>query len=108
MAVGVGADHVDLAESVGLVRRTGWVHLRPAGTGEAVGVECEEEALGVEPVLGFPGAQHVDGPAPLLGVAGEGAVVQPHPIVLVLADAEAAHGHAVGPAHRLGEGKRDA
>ena len=52
--IGVGADHVDLAERVGLRGRLRRVHLRPAEPGEAVVVEREQEALGVEPGLLLP------------------------------------------------------
>ena len=51
------------------------MHLRPAEPGQAVVVEREQEAFGIEPGLLLAGAQHVDGPAALLRVPGERAVV---------------------------------
>ena len=85
LAARVDADDVDLAERVGLVRRLGRVHLRPAEPGQAVVVEREQEAFGIEPVLLLAGAQHVDGPGALFRVTGERAVVHRDPRGFVLA-----------------------
>ncbi len=112
LATRIGADHVDLTECIRFAWRLRRVHLGPAEPGEAVGVEGQDEALGVEPVLLLAGAQHVDRPRPLLGMSGERPVVHGNPRRFVLADAERPDGGAVGPAgsleHGVGEREGDA
>ena len=99
MAARVGADHVDLAERVGLARRLGRVHLGPAEPGQAVVVERERgspRGRTRPPARGRAACSTVQ--SPCSGCPAKARLLTLEPRVFVLAGTEGAHGHAVGPA----------
>ena len=94
----VGADHVDLAERDRLLRWVGRVHLRPAEAGQAVVVEREQEALGVEPARPARVGRSVSSvQPPCSGWPANARLFTASHASSSCADHERAHGDAVGP-----------
>jgi hypothetical protein len=94
---GIDANDVHLAE-------IGAVHLRPVEPEQSViiGVERQEQALGVEPGLGASLGDIGLGPAALLGMPGERRVVDAQQLGVVVRTRVGAHKHPGRHGH-LGE-----